>query len=59
MSGSKYSYAVTHLESKGVLNQDAHIFVQEEFYQADPDIVALAMKQLSLNSGPRAWGDKA
>ena len=33
MSGSKYSYAVTHLESRGVLNLDAHIFVQEEFYQ--------------------------
>ena len=32
MSGSKYSYAVTHLESQGILNPDAHMFVQEEFY---------------------------
>ena len=34
MSGSKYSYAVTQLESQGVLNPYAHMFVQEEFYQA-------------------------
>ena len=29
MTGSKYSYAVTQLESQGVLNPDAHMFVQE------------------------------
>ena len=29
MSGSKYSYTVTHLESQGVLNPDAYMFVQE------------------------------
>jgi hypothetical protein len=34
MSGSKYSYAVIQLESQGVLNPDAHMFVQEDFYQA-------------------------
>ena len=38
--GSKYYYAVTKLESQGVLNPDAHMFVQEEFYQAEPDVVA-------------------
>ena len=59
MSVSKYSYAVTHLESQGVLNPDAHIFLQEEFYQAEPNVVASVMTQLSLNSGLRAWGDKA
>ena len=47
------------MESQGVLNPDAHMFVQEEFYQAEPDVVASIMTQLSLNSGPRAWGDKA
>ena len=36
MSGSKSSYAVTQLESQGVLNPGAHIFVQEEFYQEEP-----------------------
>jgi hypothetical protein len=39
-SGSKYSYAVTQLHSDGVLSPDAHMFVQEDFYQAEPDIVA-------------------
>ena len=47
------------LESKVVLNPDAHMFVQEEIYQADPDVVALVMTQLSLKSGMRAWGYKA
>jgi hypothetical protein len=60
MQGSRYSYAVTELESQGVLNPDAHVFVQEEdFYQADPDVVAAVMTQLSLKRGLREWGDKA
>ena len=59
LSGSKYSYAVTQLEIQGVMNPDAHMFVQEEFYQADPDFVASVMTQLSLKSGLRIWGDKA
>jgi hypothetical protein len=32
LSGSKYSYAVTQLESQGVLNPDSHMFVQDDFY---------------------------
>jgi hypothetical protein len=59
MSGSKYSYAVTQLESHGILNPDAHMFVQEDFYQAEPDVVAAVMTQLSLKSGLKEWGDKA
>jgi hypothetical protein len=35
MAGSKYSYAVTQLESQGV-----NMCVQDDFYQADPDVVA-------------------
>jgi hypothetical protein len=50
MAGSKYAYAVTHMESQGVLNPDAHMFVQEDFYQADPDVVAAIMTQLSLKA---------
>ena len=34
------------------------MFVQEEFYQAEPDIAASVMTKLSLKSGLRAWGDK-
>jgi hypothetical protein len=59
MTGSKYSYAVTQLESQGVINPDAHMFVQEDFYQAEPDVVAAVMTQLSLKVGLKEWGDKA
>ena len=59
MTGSKYAYAVTQLESQGVLNPDAHMFVQEDFYQAEPDVVAAIMTQLSLKVGLKEWGDKA
>jgi hypothetical protein len=48
MSGSKYSYAVTQLESQGALNSDAHMFVQDDFYEADPDVVEAIMTKLSL-----------
>jgi hypothetical protein len=59
MTGSKYSYAVTQLESQGVLNQDPHMFVQEDFYQAEPDVLAAIMTQLSLKAGLKEWGDQA
>jgi hypothetical protein len=32
MTGSKYSYAITQLETLGVLHPDSHLFVQEDFY---------------------------
>jgi hypothetical protein len=35
------------------------MFVQEDFYQAEPDVVAAVMTQLSLKSGLREWGDHA
>jgi hypothetical protein len=59
LTGSKYSYAVTQLESHGVLNPDAHMFMQDDFYQAEPDVVAMVMTQLSLKAGLKAWGHKA
>jgi hypothetical protein len=37
MAGSKYSYAITQFETHGVLHPDSHMFVQEDFYQSDPD----------------------
>jgi hypothetical protein len=58
MTGSKYSYALTQLESQGVLNPDAHMFVQDNFYQAEPDVVAAIMTQLSLKSGLKEWCKK-
>jgi hypothetical protein len=59
MAGSKYSYSVTKLESQGVLNPDAHMFVQEYFYQAELDVVAAIMTQLSLKAGLKEWGEEA
>jgi hypothetical protein len=35
------------------------MFVQEDFYQAEPDIVAPIMTQLSLKAGLKDWGDQA
>jgi hypothetical protein len=56
--GSKYSYAVTQLESQGVLNADSHILVQEDFYQAESDVVEAIMTQLSLKAGLKEWGEE-
>ena len=58
MEGTKYSYAATQLESQGALHPDAHMFAQEDFYQAEPDVVASIMTQLSLKAGLKEWGDK-
>jgi hypothetical protein len=58
MTGSNYLYAVTQMESQRVLNPDAHMFVQEDFYQAEPAVVAAIMKQLSLKTGLKQWGVK-
>jgi hypothetical protein len=35
------------------------MFVQEDFYQSDPDVVAHIMTQLSLRNGLKQCGDKA
>ena len=59
MTGSRHSHAAAQLEHQGVLNPDAHVFVQEDFYQAEPDTVAAIMTQLSLKAGLKKWGDKA
>ena len=42
-----------------MLNPDAHMFVQEDFYQAEPDVMAAIMTQLSLKNGLKEWGEKA
>jgi hypothetical protein len=58
MTVSKYAYAVTQMECQGTLNPDAHMFLQEDMYQAEPDVVAMVMTQLSLKGGLKYWGDK-
>jgi hypothetical protein len=59
MTGSKYAYAVTKMDSQGVLNPDGHMFVQEEFYKAEPDVVAAIMTQISLKAGLKQLGGNA
>jgi hypothetical protein len=59
ITGSKYSYAVMQLETLGVLHPDYYMFIQEDFYQSNPDVMAHVMTQLSLKSGLKQWGDKA
>jgi hypothetical protein len=56
LSGSTYSYKVMQVESQGVLNPDSHMFVQDDFYQAEPDVVAAITTQLSLKAGLKEWG---
>ena len=46
------------LKKQSVLNPDAHMFVQHDFYQAEPDVVAFIMTQLSLKAGLKHWGDR-
>jgi hypothetical protein len=35
------------------------VFVQEDFDQSEPDVVTMAMTQLLLKAGLKAWDDKA
>ncbi len=42
-----------------MLNPDAHMFTQTDFYQSEPDVVAAVMTQLSLKAGLKTWGTKA
>jgi hypothetical protein len=35
------------------------MFVQEDFYQAEPDVVAAIMTQLSLKDFLKEWGEEA
>jgi hypothetical protein len=35
------------------------MFVLEDFYQAEPDIVAAIMTQLSLKASLKEWGEEA
>jgi hypothetical protein len=58
MTGSKYAYAVIQMECHRALNPDSHMFFQEDMYQAEPDVVALILTQLSLKAGLEHWGDK-
>ena len=51
MIGKSYEYAMTQLKSQGVIHPDAHMFLQEYFYQSEPEVVIAIMTQFSLKAG--------
>ena len=51
MTDKWYKYAMTQLESQGVLHPDAHMFEQEYFYQSKPDVLIEIMTQFSVKAG--------
>ena len=50
MSGSQDGYTVTQLENHGVFHLDVHMFMQDYFYQAEPDVMAMVMTQVNSRS---------
>ena len=59
MQGSRYEeYAAAQI-AKGVLYPDAHMFVQEDFYEHDIDVIQAVMTQLSLKAALPEWGSDA
>ena len=47
------------LEIQGVIHTNAHLFVQEGFYQAKPGLMVAIMNHLSLKAGLNGWGEQA
>ena len=50
LKGNKCHCAMMQLEEQGVLYPDAHMFAQTDFYQSEPNVVAVIMTQLSLKA---------
>ena len=46
------------MEKENVLHPDARLLFQHEPCQAEPDVVAAIMMQLSLKAGTKHWGEK-
>jgi hypothetical protein len=59
LTGKKYAFIVKQIQEQGVLHPDSHMFIQDNYYQAEPDVVAYVMTQLSLKVGLKTWGEKA
>jgi hypothetical protein len=58
MQGNRYHYAAAQI-AKGMLYPDAHMFVQEDFYRFDIDVIEHVMTQLSLKAALKEWGEDA
>ena len=59
LKGIEHHCAMMQLEEQGVLYPDAHMFTQTDFYQSEPNVVAMIMMQLSLKAGLKRWGETA
>jgi hypothetical protein len=57
-SSTRYGYAVTQLESQEALHPDAHMLSNHCVCEAESDVAAVIMTQLSLKAGLKHWGDK-
>ena len=54
-----HAYEMMQLESQGVLHLYKDMFAQEEFYQAEHDVVLAITTQISLKYGLKEWGYQA
>ena len=59
LKGNEHHCAMMQLEEQGVLYPDAHMFAQTDFYQSEPNVVAMIVTQLSLKAGLKRWGERA
>ena len=59
MTGKGYTNAVIKLDIQGLICPEAHMFAQEDFYQAKHDLVIEIMTHISLKSGLKYWGYQA
>jgi hypothetical protein len=58
MQGNPYHYAAAQI-AKGMLHPNAHMFVQEDFYRFNIDVIEYVMTQLSLKAVLKEWGEDA
>ena len=52
---TKYDFEIMQMSDQGVLNPEAHMFAQQDFYQSEPDFVAVLMTQLLIKVRLREW----
>ena len=50
---------MTQLIEDGVIFPEAHAFLQNEFYDSDPIVLATVMSQVSLKTAMKLWGKDA
>ena len=56
MSGNKHDCVATQVELN-VLHPNAHMFVQDDFHQLEPNVITAVMMQLSHKAGLKEWGE--